>query len=65
MHRLQGSRILQIANIRTLKYQKLELDYDDIPYEIYEKDYPDILKQYVCTILDWIRSVLDDWEGAR
>jgi len=65
MHRLQGSRILQIANLETLEYQKLELDYDEIPYAIYEKGYSDILKQYVCTTLDWIRSVLDDWEGVR
>lgn len=65
IHKLQSNRILQIANMRTLEYQKLELDYDDIPYAIYEKDYPDILKQYVCTTLDWIRSVLDDWEGVR
>ncbi len=62
MHKLQSSRILQIANLETLEYKKLELDYDEIPYEIYEKDYPNMLKQYVCTILDWIKSVVDDWK---
>ena len=62
MYRLQSSRILQIANLGTLEYRKLELDYDEVPYEIYEKDYPNILKQYVCTILNWIKSVVDDWE---